>query len=131
MHYLITCSHMGNIIINSRKPLKSMVFCNYQASLSILKFTLPGRNDPFNFLCQNFPLKLLCSYEWFCSITGHIKLCHIQYLFINFADFRFGQWLYNRKKHIFHHRRLILHFLTTKISIAFTCFLKFDSTICA
>ena len=38
------------VIINSRKPLKSMCFCNYHDSLSISKFTLPGRNDPFNFM---------------------------------------------------------------------------------
>ena len=49
------------VIINNRKPLKSMVFCNYQVSPSISKFTLSGRNDPL--LCQNFPLKLTCSYE--------------------------------------------------------------------
>ena len=40
--------------MNSRKPLKSMVFCNYQASLSISKFTLPGRNDPLNFYARTF-----------------------------------------------------------------------------
>ena len=42
------------VIINSRKLLKSMVFCNYQASLSISKFMLPGRNDPLKFYARTF-----------------------------------------------------------------------------
>ena len=40
----------------SQKPLKPMVFCNYQASLSISKFTLPGRNEALNFYARTFHL---------------------------------------------------------------------------
>ena len=72
------------VIINSRKQWCSSIIRFVWAS----KFTLPGRNDPLN-----FPLTLPCSYEWFCSIRGRINLGHIPYLFINFADFLFGQWL--------------------------------------
>ena len=62
-----------------------MVLSNYQASLSILKFTLPARTDP---LCQKFPLTLPCSYKLFCSIRGRINLGHIPYLFISWLPFR-------------------------------------------
>ena len=36
----------GGFIINSRKPLKLIVFSNYHVSQSITKFTLPARPEP-------------------------------------------------------------------------------------
>ena len=76
--------------MNGRKPLNSIVFYDYQASLSISKLRYPDEMTHLTFMPE-FPLKLPFSYEWFCSIRGRINLGHIPYLFINFADFRFGQ----------------------------------------
>ena len=40
------------VIINSRKPLNSMVFCNYQASLSIWKFMYPDQMTNLAFMLE-------------------------------------------------------------------------------
>ena len=73
------------VITNSRKPLKSMVFGNCQASLSISKFTLPGRNDPLNCYARTFHLSFYVRMNGFAVLEAALILGHITYLFINIS----------------------------------------------
>ena len=86
-------------VITKSKTIK--IYCVLQLSglTEHLEIYVTRTKWPTLVLCQNFPLKLPCSYKWFCSIRGCINLGHILYLFINFADFRYGKWLCIEKPH--------------------------------
>ena len=86
------------VIINSRKPLKSMVFCVLYNRLHWASRNLlyPDEMTHLTFMPEH---SITCSFERFCSIRGHNNLRDIPCLFINFANIRFGQWLCIGKSH--------------------------------